>query len=278
VGDGGVLGGNKGKQLDVGGKVVVEVPVANKVYVPKYFSTEHDVTWASRGVVVSVLNRDAIPVVQRRIFDAGFDKLNIIPLGTDKVFSTTDNGEDVSFIISQAAEFFENFFTSPIKWNKNFVVRERGAWVRIYGVPLHTWNLDFFKLCVYDCSRLLRLDDLTDDKGRLDYARVLISTSSLDITKADATIMVDGEIFDFQIIEEGGFSLGEDACLSDDEESHSDDVSNHDDGVEELANRGDVDQLLNDVFEEWHKDNSERQMQCNMSHSASEMNKEKAPS
>lgn len=29
------------------------------------------------------------------------------------------------------------------------VVRERGAWVRIYGVPLQAWNLDFFQtLCL----------------------------------------------------------------------------------------------------------------------------------
>jgi len=241
VAEGGAVGGDQGKHIDVGGKVVVDVTVANKVFVPKYFSKEHDVTWASRGVVVSVLNRDAILVVQHRIFDAGFNSLNIIPLGADKVFLSTVNDDDVSGIFSQAAAFFGNFFTPPIKWNKNFVVRERGAWVRIYGVHLHAWNLDFFKLCVYDCGRLLRLDDVTLDKGRLDYARVLISTSSLDVIKANATIMLDGKIFDFQIVEEGGFLVGEDACLSDDEETLSGVVSDHEAGVEELADRGDVD-------------------------------------
>lgn len=133
--DGGVIGGAKGKKLDGGGKVVEEVEGASKGYVPKYFSTEPDVAWASRGVVVSELNEDAIPMFQRWIFDAGFDKLNIIPLGSDKVFLTTDNDDDVRGIIAQAAEFFDNFFMPPIKWNKSFVVRERGAWVWIYGVP-----------------------------------------------------------------------------------------------------------------------------------------------
>jgi len=36
-------------------------------------------------MVASVLNGEAIPVLQQRIFDAGFEKLDIIPLGADKV-------------------------------------------------------------------------------------------------------------------------------------------------------------------------------------------------
>jgi len=35
-----------------------------QVYVPKYSSSINDVTWASKGLVVSVLNGDAIPVLQ----------------------------------------------------------------------------------------------------------------------------------------------------------------------------------------------------------------------
>ena len=149
--EGDVIGGETVVQKYVSGNVAGEV-VVEKTYVPKYTSTEQDISWAHRGLVVTVLNGEAILVLQRCVFNAGFVKLNIIPLGTDKVFLRTDNDEDVNIIISEAAEFFDNFFSLPIKWNKNFVVRERGAWVRIYGVSLHAWNFDFFKLCVYDCG------------------------------------------------------------------------------------------------------------------------------
>lgn len=97
--------------------------------------------------------------------------------------------------------------------------RERGAWVKIYGVPLHAWNYDFFKLCVLDCGRLLKIDDITMDRDRFDYARILLSTFSLDIIKTEAQIMVDGVLFNLHIIEEWGFSMGEDACLFDEEEN-----------------------------------------------------------
>jgi hypothetical protein len=147
-GDGGDVGGVKRVHKAGGGIVNVEAEAANNVYVPKYFAKESDLSWASKGVIVSVLNGEVILVVQRRISDAGFDMLNITPMGADKVFLTTDNGEDVKAIISQDAEFFEHFFTPPLSWKKDRVVRERGAWVRIYGCRfMHgTW---IFSNCVF---------------------------------------------------------------------------------------------------------------------------------
>jgi len=66
-----------------------------------------------------------------------------------------ENDGDVTSILKEASEFFNNFFSNPIIWKKDVVVRERGAWVRIYKIPLHAWNVDFFELCIYDCSRFL---------------------------------------------------------------------------------------------------------------------------
>ena len=192
---------------------------AKKVYVCKYRSDDIDVSWASEGLVMSVVNGEAIHVVQRRIFDVGFENLDIIPLGVDKVLVRTSDKEDVSNVLLKATYFFDHFFSTPVKWNKGVLIRERGAWVRIYGVPLHAWNLNFFKLCVFDCGRLLRVDEVTVEKERLDYARVFVATSSVEVINTNAKLMVDGVIFYFKIIEEWGFSLGEDACLFDEEDA-----------------------------------------------------------
>lgn len=124
-------------------------------------------------------------------------------------------------------------------------------------MPLHACNVAFFKLCVYDCGRLLRLDDFIVEKQRFDYSRVLLSTTSLEIIDTEATILVDGVLYDFKIIEEWGFSLGEDACLFDDEESHDDVNSDmggaHDDGDVSC----DVDDLLNHLSEDWKQGDGE---------------------
>jgi len=74
-----------------------------------------------------------------------------------------------------------------------------------------------------DCGRYLRADSMSVNKGRLDYARVLVSTSSLDVVSVTKQILVDGVLRDIKIIEEWGFNLGEDACLfeDDDRSAHS---------------------------------------------------------
>jgi len=124
-----------------GRKVSSNEVQSKQVYVPKHNSSVNDLNWASKGLVVSVLNGEAIAVLQRRIFGAGFQKLVIILMGANKVFLRLLDDGDVCSFSSEVAEFFNNFFSKPVLWNKDTLIRERGAWVRIYGVPLHAWNI-----------------------------------------------------------------------------------------------------------------------------------------
>jgi len=266
VGGGGTFKAQGGGTVYGGKKVleegnVVKDPVgtelnkqSKQVYIPKYSSSVNDVSWASKGMVVSVLNGDAIPVLQRRIFDAGFEKLVLIPLGADKVFLRLLDDGDVSTILLEAAEFFNNLFSKPVRWNKDMLFRHRGAWVRIYGVPLHAWNIDFFKLCLFDCRNLLRIDDITVDRDRFDYARILVSTSSLEIINTKVCVMVDGVLVDCHIIEEWGFSLGEDAYLFDEEDSQNDINSGRPEAYDDDAGCGEFDDLLNHFSENLNKE------------------------
>lgn len=132
------------RKMAIGDRGFRTVMQTEQRYVPKYNSLAFDMEWASNGMVVSVLNGDAISVLQRRIYDAGFDKLVLIPLGANTVFLKTLDHGNVSTLLTEAAEFFDNFFSKPVQWNKDTLIRERGAWVRVYGVPLHAWNIDFF--------------------------------------------------------------------------------------------------------------------------------------
>ncbi|PNX55277.1 putative sulfate transporter, partial [Trifolium pratense] len=96
----------------------------------------------------------------------------------------------------------------------------RGAWVRLYGIPLQAWNEDFFKLCVFDCGRLLRVDNSSMEKERIDFARVMIATPNLEIVNTVVHVLVDGIQIEVKIMEEWGYSLGEDNCLfGDDDDS-----------------------------------------------------------
>jgi hypothetical protein len=120
-------------------------------------------------------------------------------------------------VFDRAKDFFNMCFSHWVRWEKEVIPFQRGAWVRIYGIPLHAWNVNFFKLCVMDCGRFLRADSYTDAKERLDFARVLIATSARAVVKQVEHLLVDGSLVEVQIIEEWGYELGDDACLLEDD-------------------------------------------------------------
>ncbi|MCI44713.1 hypothetical protein A2U01_0065952, partial [Trifolium medium] len=90
-------------------------------------------------------------------------------------------------------------FLNWVRWNKKVVPSQRGVWVRLYDVPLHAWNENFFKLCVIDCGRFLRADSCTVEKDRLDYARILLATNVLEVVKRKEILLVEGELVEITI-------------------------------------------------------------------------------
>jgi len=57
---------------------------------------------------------------------------------------------------------------------------EIGTWLRLYGVPLHEWTIQFLSLCPSMFGRLLKVDLCTKKLKRMDFAGILISIASLE--------------------------------------------------------------------------------------------------
>ncbi|MCI11844.1 sulfate transporter [Trifolium medium] len=113
-----------------------------------------------------------------------------------------------------------------MRWDKGIEPTRRGAWVRLYDIPVHAWNVEFFKLCVLDYGSFLRAYSYIVEKVKLDYARVLIATSAMKVIKGVEKLLVDGVMVEVKIMEEWGYALGEDVCLYENgnasEASHTD--------------------------------------------------------
>ena len=171
-----------------GVKAVTKIIVSQSVckLVRSYKSKAEDLLWARKGVIVLVLNGEAIPIIQTRIADASFDDLDIIPFSAYKVYSRSVSNADVITVIAGFK------CTKPVRWTHDVIMFERGAWVRIYGIPIHAWNTELFKLAIFECGIFLRLNDSTVAKDRFDYARVLLATSSLEVLNFSEIILIDG--------------------------------------------------------------------------------------
>ncbi|KAL8512135.1 hypothetical protein ACS0TY_018550 [Phlomoides rotata] len=87
-------------------------------------------------------------------------------------------------------------------WNERDVHNVRITWTQWYGVPMHAWNPKFFKPVSLKFGKLIRIDDDTLSKRKLQYMRILIRTPRSEIPKNPFTVKVDGRIFYIRIKEE----------------------------------------------------------------------------
>ncbi|MCH84604.1 sulfate transporter, partial [Trifolium medium] len=126
------------------------------VLMRNYRTVDDDVKWAQSGLVATLVNGEAVPVVQSRI--------NGCRVFQTRVFELDALGQ--------------------------------------YSAALQTGRL---------------ADSCTAEKDRLDFARVLIATSDLEIVNRVETVLVDGTMVEVKIMEEWGYALGEDTCLFEDD-------------------------------------------------------------
>lgn len=217
-----------------------------------YSSNPEDCLWAAGGMVARVVSGDSSLSLQQRVEDAGFVNVVVTPLGSDRVFLHCLGDENIWNVFNEAIHFFGMLFGDLHKWSPVEVNYERGAWLRVYGTPVHAWNELFFKLCVSGYGRFIRSDSCTVDKERFDFARVLISTSSLDIINSLIEVSIDGVLHEIKLVEEWGCYLGEDVFLLDDERvspQHSSLNFRDLDGVENCQD--DIDALVDDLNVDW---------------------------
>ncbi|GAU27978.1 hypothetical protein TSUD_373730 [Trifolium subterraneum] len=155
-----------------------------------------------------------LSIVQQSFRDAGFTEFRLISLGGDKVLLHPCVEGDGMSISQEAEDFIGNFLEECSPWMKvSSVNYERGAWVRCYGVPLHAWNNIFFAELAETQGRFLDIDDCTVNKERLDYARMLIATSSLKEVNVIEKVLIDDRVVPIRIIEDKNFEFADDACL-----------------------------------------------------------------
>ncbi|MCI39732.1 DUF4283 domain protein, partial [Trifolium medium] len=100
-------------------------------------------------------------MLQQKILDVGFSTIKIIPMGGRKVFIQPTEDEDLWALIKDADDYFNHWFVKIREWSPNEVSAERVAWIRIFGIPVHVWKEDFFKMIVEPFGELLVMDEDT---------------------------------------------------------------------------------------------------------------------
>jgi len=145
-------------------------------------------------------------------------------------------------------------FANTQKWSSKEVRYERGAWLRVYGVPVHAWNVSFFRLCVLGIGRFILADECTVNKARMDFARILVSTPQIEIVNKLAEFLIDGTKFNIKLVEKWGCNLGEDAFMTEVESDSTPEgiiQPNDVDDLDEVQGEWELDELVDDLHKEW---------------------------
>jgi len=111
---GGIEVSEKLKEVTKGKAPIEQQPSIQKM-LRKYTSHGDDVKWAQGGFMASVIQGEAISIVQSRIEDAGFADLDVRPLGADRVFICSSSDVEVSTVLEGASEFFANIFSNFVR-------------------------------------------------------------------------------------------------------------------------------------------------------------------
>jgi hypothetical protein len=87
-----------------------------------------------------------------------------------------EDGE-VEALLEDAKDWLNQWFKEIRPWNPKDVDTERIVWLRIFGIPAHAWNDDFFIQVSKPCGTFMNSDEGTTKKLTMDVARILIRTS-----------------------------------------------------------------------------------------------------
>jgi hypothetical protein len=81
---------------------------------------------------------------------------------------------EVQDLINDAIIWLDQWFKEIPPWNPKDVDVDRVAWLRIFGIPIHVWNDEFFIQVSKPWGTFMNANDVTNKKLTMDVARILI--------------------------------------------------------------------------------------------------------
>lgn len=80
----------------------------------------------------------------------------------------------------------------------------RTVWLKVFGIPLHTWDEPLFKVLGSNYGVFLDFDEATIERKNFELARIKVMTDRCGIIDEKLTLKVMGANFCLWVVEEGG--------------------------------------------------------------------------
>ncbi|MCH86156.1 hypothetical protein A2U01_0007010, partial [Trifolium medium] len=132
----------------------------------------------------------------------GYFGIKITPLGANLVLLEEQETGEVQALMEDAKSWLEQWFRDIRPWTTREADRSRLVWLRVYGIPVHAWNVDFFSKLSNKYGAFINEDDGTLKMITMDVAQIMIRTVEQKVIDELVEVDINNEIFQLRIIED----------------------------------------------------------------------------
>ncbi|GKV51195.1 hypothetical protein SLEP1_g57866 [Rubroshorea leprosula] len=168
----------------------------------EYEVKDEDFEWLQGCYVGIAHSVEIVPNLQEKFYMEGYFTCRLRAMGGKLVLMDCEDKGELVDLVQGASDWLGQWFSEVKPWSPKEVAKERFAWLRCQGAPLHAWGPDFFERMSSAWGKFICLDDSTSNKRRFDIARFLISTPIMDSISVRRQIKVNGELFSLKFSEE----------------------------------------------------------------------------
>jgi RNA recognition motif-containing protein len=149
-----------------------------------------------QGSVVGTLAREKdVRRIQTTLFMEGFRSITVTNMGGNMVLMRSLVEGDVARLLRSKNECLQYYFSEIKPWNPGLLAVQREVWIQIYGIPIHIWGENFFKMVGKSFGTFLDFDEETTRMARFDVARLKILTSTWSFIDVAMKVEVEGACF-----------------------------------------------------------------------------------
>ncbi|KAJ4843861.1 hypothetical protein Tsubulata_036661 [Turnera subulata] len=139
--------------------------------------------------------------VQHLLFQHGVKDATVSQVGGDSVLICFSSPDNMKQFCQYSYDWVKKEFLSLGPWQKRDGAINRTCWITVRGVPLHAWCKEFFTLVAMFVGKLIGVATETENRGRLDYAKLQIVTSLRNPVQKTLSVNITGQQYEVSILE-----------------------------------------------------------------------------
>jgi hypothetical protein len=156
------------------------------------------------GVVGRLACEKDVRRIQTTLFMEGFSSVSVTSIGGNMALLRSPMEGDVQRLLRSKNECLKYYFSELKPWNPGLLAVQREVWIQIYGIPLHIWGENFFKMVGTELGVFLDFDEETARMARFDVARIKVLTTTWASIDMALKVEVEGVCFNLWLVEERG--------------------------------------------------------------------------